>query len=212
MRTWIYRIAVNACLQMIRRQSARPEMSAEDIERLIASAGTTVQFGPEDAVLLNEVLQEICDGCFTALTARLPENQRVVFVFADMLEWPIEDVAALLGVSVPSAKSRLHRARENMTRFFAPKCSHLDPVNPCTCLSRLPAAERFDPDLIRRARLRVKTGNLRQKVDTHPRTLLQMVRSLPAYEGNPEAKARFFEIVDQSRVHTESRRTFRASN
>ncbi|HYF95181.1 MAG TPA: RNA polymerase sigma factor [Symbiobacteriaceae bacterium] len=203
-RTWIYRIAVNECLQRIRRRQPRPAREAADIQRLIDAAGTQPHIAPEDAVLLAEVLEQIQEGCYIALTARLPVNQRTVYVFVDLLDWSVESTAGLLGISLAAAKSRLHRARENMALFFGPKCSHLGPANPCTCMSRVPAAEQFDPDLIRRAKARLDDDGPRRRAPAGPHTLREMVRDLPLHTTDADARARFFALIDQGLPETES--------
>jgi RNA polymerase sigma-70 factor (ECF subfamily) len=56
------------------------------------------------------------------LTARiraLPDEARVPLVLRDVEGWSYEDVAALLDLSVPAVKSRIHRARLQLAHDYA---------------------------------------------------------------------------------------------
>jgi RNA polymerase sigma-70 factor (ECF subfamily) len=197
LKTWIYRITINACQRWIERRASKRDKVVEDFETLLESAGAGPQFGPDDSALPAEVLTLVRDGCYTALAASLPFEQRVVFVFVQMLDWSVEDVANLLEVSVAAVKSRLHRARDSMAAFFEPHCSHLDPSNPCTCLSRLPLCTQIDSELLRRGALRLAQNKFTKRNDQpSPRILFEIIRHLPAHEGDPAAKSQFFCLFD----------------
>jgi RNA polymerase sigma-70 factor (ECF subfamily) len=204
LKTWVYRITVNACQRWIERRANKRDQAVEDFETLLESAGAGPQFGPDDSALLAEALSLVRDGCYTALAASLPFEQRVVFVFVQMLDWSVEDVANLLEVSVAAVKSRLHRARDSMAAFFEPHCSHLTPSNPCKCLSRLPLCAQIDSELLRRAALRLAQNKFTTRNDqAGPRTLLEIVRQLPAHEGDPAAKSQFFRLLDSELANRE---------
>jgi RNA polymerase sigma-70 factor (ECF subfamily) len=205
LKTWIYRITVNACLRWIEHRASKRDQTVEDFDALLDSAGAGPQFGPDDSALLAEVLNMVRDGCYTALAANLPFEQRVVFVFVQMLDWSVEDVAHLLDISVLAVKSRLHRARESMAAFFEPHCGHLNPTNPCTCLSRLPLCAQLDPELLRRATSRLARNKSVSRDDQpSPTTLIEIVRQLPAHEGAPAAKKKqFFRVLETALANRE---------
>jgi RNA polymerase sigma-70 factor (ECF subfamily) len=125
LRTWIYRIAVNLALNKRRGKRRELEVSIEehlpaflpDGHREGESAYLHADWSrtPEAELLAGEGL--------TALRRaldELPDGYRAVLVMRDVEELSNEEVAGILGDSVPAVKSRLHRARmvlrERLTR------------------------------------------------------------------------------------------------
>lgn len=67
----------------------------------------------------------------------LPAKLRSVYVLTSLLQCSRQMVAALLAVTISQVNTRLARAEKRLAAFFGPRCEHLDPGNPCTCLGRL---------------------------------------------------------------------------
>lgn len=126
--TWIYRIAVNTALIKRRGKRATLEVLLEDHlptfkddghregdrAMLLADWSET----PEEELLSSETREIV-----RRLIAGLPEQYRVVLLLRDIEELSNEETAEILEETVPSVKSRLHRARmalrEQLTRAFA---------------------------------------------------------------------------------------------
>jgi RNA polymerase sigma-70 factor (ECF subfamily) len=105
--TWLYRIAVNEALQRTRKKrlDTRSLDAVPGLE-LEIEAGTG---GPPPADLEAESREVLS---FVAERIRaLPFDYRAPLVLRDVEGWTNEEVAVALGVSVPAAKSRIHRAR-----------------------------------------------------------------------------------------------------
>jgi RNA polymerase sigma-70 factor (ECF subfamily) len=107
--TWLYRIAVNEALQRTRRKrlDTRP-VEDERLERLEErdAHGAQRPLPPELAAENREVRD------FLAVRLRrLPSALRIPVVLRDVEDWSNQEVADVLGLSVPAAKSRIHRAR-----------------------------------------------------------------------------------------------------
>src|ERR687889_1787313 len=113
-RTWLYRIATNACLDFLEGRSrrvlphdltgpAQPGVWPPDEE----IAWLEPYPGPDDAAISRETIEL----AFLAAIQHLPPRQRAVLILRDVLGWPASDTAALLEVSVASVKSALQRAR-----------------------------------------------------------------------------------------------------
>jgi RNA polymerase sigma-70 factor, ECF subfamily len=111
--TWLHRIVVNACLDRMRRRSARPEVSGGD-ERLLdlAASGDT---RPDHAAGSETSIDVM------AALRQLPYDQQVAIVLIDMLEYPVADAAQMLGVAQGTVKSRCARGRARLL----PKLAHL---------------------------------------------------------------------------------------
>jgi RNA polymerase sigma-70 factor (ECF subfamily) len=126
--TWMYRITTNAALNKRRGKRYQLEVSLDDDspawkpdghrdgERAFLLADWSER---PDEVLLSKEGRALLD----AALARLPEDYRVVVVLRDVEGLSNDEVAEVLGDSVSSVKSRLHRARvalrENLTRGHA---------------------------------------------------------------------------------------------
>lgn len=107
--TWLYRIAVNTCLDFLKRRGRNPVQTVEDPELIETSspgrgAGS---LGSPDAALERE---EIVQVTHEALE-ELPEIFRTVLVLREFEEMAYQDIADLLGISIGTVESRLFRAR-----------------------------------------------------------------------------------------------------
>lgn len=100
--TWLFRIARNLALDLLRRESSLRARSRR------AAAGA---FAPPAAVTAGH--QEFQRALEAALQ-QLPEPFRLVFVLRDGENLAYEEIAAVLGISVKTVSSRLHRAREQL--------------------------------------------------------------------------------------------------
>lgn len=124
--SWLYRIAANAALMMLRSRRRHPQVSMEDI--LIEGADDVGPDGfggggddwskrPDDQLQSTELRNAI-----QSAVDALPEAARTVFLVRDVEGLSTEETAEMLGLSVPAVKTRLHRARlslrEAITRYF----------------------------------------------------------------------------------------------
>ncbi len=126
--TWIYRIATNAALVTLRRKRAQLEVSLEDHLPRFKQDGHR---DAERSYLLADWSQnpdaELLDGEARAVLSRaierLPDPYQVVLVLRDVEELSNDEAAEILGESIATIKSRLHRARmalrEQLTRHWA---------------------------------------------------------------------------------------------
>jgi RNA polymerase sigma-70 factor (ECF subfamily) len=93
---WVYRLTVNACLDIARRRKRRP------IEVEIVEINEPTSPDPADAV----AERALVDG----IMRRLDERGRSIIVLHYFLDLPISEVAACLGIPAGTVKSRLNRA------------------------------------------------------------------------------------------------------
>lgn len=108
--TWLYRIAVNYCLNQLRARKAEATAAAtadppaaEDIA------------APDGAIHEAEIREAV-----RRAIAELPEAQRMAVVLARFHAMSYEEIAEAMDVSVPAVKSLLFRARENLKERLAP--------------------------------------------------------------------------------------------
>lgn len=102
--TWMYRVAVNACNDLARKRSRRPQ-SAKDSADLAdeqAPAAEDLLGRREDAMVLREAL------------AQLDADTRTAVVLHDVQGLPYHDIAEQLGMAVGTVKSRIHRGHHKL--------------------------------------------------------------------------------------------------
>ncbi len=116
LRSWLLRIAANACLDELRRRRRRPQVSLDaplpsaaggDSERTLDVADSDA--GPESLALsgeLGEALQAELLG--------LPPDQRLAVVLCDVEGLSYEEIAVSMGGSVGTVKSRISRGRARL--------------------------------------------------------------------------------------------------
>ncbi|WIV60584.1 RNA polymerase subunit sigma-70 [Amycolatopsis nalaikhensis] len=123
-RTWLYRIATNACLTALEQRSRRPLPSGlgapsadPDAPPTPAEPGDAWPRPIPDALITAEDPAEIAvarESVRLALIAGLqllPPRQRAVLILREVLAFPAPEVAELLGTTVAAVKSTLQRAR-----------------------------------------------------------------------------------------------------
>jgi RNA polymerase sigma-70 factor (ECF subfamily) len=127
--TWIYRVTTNAALRKRRGKRAQLEVSLEEYLPTFKEDGH--REGDRSYLLADwsqtpeaELLDGEARATLSNAIGRLPEPYRAVLVLRDVEELSNEEAAEILGESVASIKSRVHRARmalrEQLTRHWAP--------------------------------------------------------------------------------------------
>lgn len=164
LRSWLYRIATNVCIDMTRQvqRRARPaEMgpaSPPDPSLLgplqpeatwvtpIAEAQIGLDYG--DPAELAEQRESIRLAFVTALQ-HLPPRQRAALVLCEVLRWSASDTADLLDTSVPAINSSLQRARATLGSLpHGGQPRKLDSENAELLARYVEAFERYDMEAL----------------------------------------------------------------
>ncbi|TMD26164.1 MAG: sigma-70 family RNA polymerase sigma factor [Chloroflexi bacterium] len=163
LRSWLYRIATNVCLNMLgaSQRRARPmdltaPQSADTPLPIPLTEATWIEPIPDARVVPTggdpaEVAEarESVRLAFVSALQHLPPRQRAVLILREVLAWRAEEVAELLETSVASVNSALQRARATMA---STKADPTDPVEPDDEAQRellaryVDAFERYDMD------------------------------------------------------------------
>jgi RNA polymerase sigma-70 factor (ECF subfamily) len=150
LRSWLYRIATNVCLDMLdsRKRRARPMDLGPAGEPIVENLRTPDQLWidpmPDTLVVADGDPAEVVAGresvrlALVAALQQLPPRQRAVLILCEVLRWKASEVAELLETSVASVNSALQRARATLEASDA---------NPSTTA---PSVEAADEDLLRR--------------------------------------------------------------
>jgi RNA polymerase sigma-70 factor (ECF subfamily) len=152
LRSWLYSIATNVCLDMLkgRERRARPMDLGPARDPLgpigeILPEVTWIEPTPDELVLSPDadpadvaVTRETIRLAFVAALQHLPPRQRAVLILCEVLRWKASEVAELLETSVASVNSALQRARATL------EASELDAAD------RPPAPDDIDRELLER--------------------------------------------------------------
>jgi len=162
LRSWLYRIATNVCLDMLtgKERRARP-MDLAPARTADAPLGGAL---PEAAWILpipdNRVLHEHDDPAevaesretirlaFVAALQHLPPRQRAVLILREVLRWKATEVAELLDTTVASVNSALQRARSTLAAadVAATDVSPMDDQQRALLARYVDAFQRYDLD------------------------------------------------------------------
>jgi RNA polymerase sigma-70 factor, ECF subfamily len=105
--TWIYRIAVNEALQRTRRK----QLDTRSLDAMPGTEPTAEPGTPSPRPVDLEAESRELIGFVAARIRALPFDYRAPLVLRDVEGWTNEEVADALDISIPAAKSRIHRAR-----------------------------------------------------------------------------------------------------
>ena len=199
LRTWLYRIATNVCLNSLRSTSRRPVTAVPGPPPSEPSAtGEVLWLQPYPDLLLDglpdeapgpevryETREAISLAFVTALQV-LPPHQRAVLLLRDVLGYRARESAELLGLSEDAVTSALKRAREAMRG------------------SRVPAPTLTggpgERELLDRFVTAFTSGNVEALVALFTDDVQVRMPPLPFEYHGPEAAGRFFAAVGAHRA------------
>ena len=164
MRSWLYRIGTNVCLDMIkgRQRRFRPMDLGPASEPLVEHLNIRSEkiwiepipdqlLAPEGDPADVAVVHESIRLAFVAALQHLPARQRAVLILREVMCWEASEVAKLLDTSVASVNSALQRARTSIAK------SHVSSAGPAPALRAVDRAlleryvaafERYDFDAL----------------------------------------------------------------
>lgn len=162
LRSWLYRIATNVCLDMLesRKRRAWPMdlgPAAEPVaENLNVPELAWIEPMPDNRLVPEgdpaeaTVARETIRLAFVAALQHLPPRQRAVLILCEVLRWRAAEVAELLDTSVTSVSSALQRARATLAaRKVTAKASLSVDAADAELLARyVDAFERYDMDAL----------------------------------------------------------------
>ena len=162
LRSWLYRIATNVCLDMLtsRQRRARPmdlgpASSAHETLGPGLPEAAWIEPIPDDRVVPTggdpadvAVARESIRLAFMAALQHLPPRQRAVLILREVLRWRASEVADLLETTVASVNSALQRARATLSqvRESGTPTEPMDEERAALLARYVDAFERYDMD------------------------------------------------------------------
>jgi RNA polymerase sigma-70 factor, ECF subfamily len=144
-RSWLYRIATNACLTALEQRGRRALPSglyapADDPDAAVALAEPGIAWlePVPDALVTPEsedpaaivAAREWLRLALIASLQYLPARQRAVLLLREVLGFPAAEVATMLGTSTPAVKSALQRARARLDEVSPAPERVIEPTEP----------------------------------------------------------------------------------
>lgn len=159
LRTWLYRIATNVCLDAISQRGRRarpleegPVGTVDDalverprthwLEPIPDASALPVDADPAEAAILRQSIRL----AFVAALQHLPPKQRAVLLLTEVLGWSAADVADCLSSSVAAINSALQRARATMASREVQAVEPLSEAQSHLLEQYVAAFERYDVD------------------------------------------------------------------
>ncbi len=163
-RSWLYRIATNVCLDMLgsRERRARPMDLGEarsphgeiggilpEVTWIEPAPDGQLLPAPEDPAAVAQSRESI-RLAFIAALQHLPPRQRAALILCEVLQWKASEVAELLETSVPAVNSALQRARATLdaTDVLDAGAGKLSEQDSALLTRYLDAFERYDMDAL----------------------------------------------------------------
>jgi len=164
LRSWLYRIATNVCLDMLSGKERRarpmdlgPAQAPEASNLHILPEATWIQPIPDGLVAAEDdpaeaaIARETLRLAFVAALQHLPARQRAALILCEVLRWKATEVAELLDTSVASVNSALQRARSMLAAgnvTTADPAPALDEADRALLARYVEAFERYDMDAL----------------------------------------------------------------
>jgi len=230
-RTWLHRIATNACLNALETRQRRPLPSGlgspgddptepfrhSEVPWLQPIPDTMLGADPSDPAAVVAARRTL-RLAFLAALQHLPARQRAVLILREVLDWPAADVADVLETTTAAVNSALQRARARLAELSVA----VDDVDEPTDQHRRELADRFvaafeHADLDELARLLTEDALLemppmlnwyvgrdryRQFVERVFRARGRVWRTIPAPANGQPAFAAYAWEDNQFRLHT----------
>jgi RNA polymerase sigma-70 factor (ECF subfamily) len=163
-RTWLYRIANNVCVDMLRSPQRRarpmelgpssrvseavlgdPRPEVRWVQPIADERVLDVTADPADLAVARESVRL----ALVAALQHLPARQRAALILCEVLRWSAQDAADLLDTSVASVNSALQRARATLAALESEQLdSTLDPEHEALLARYVDVFERYDIDAL----------------------------------------------------------------
>lgn len=138
--TWIYRIATNTVIDRMRKSDYRQEIKRIDqlanlnIDDKKTEISKPKGLGKKVSVTEGQVIKREMNSCIRGIIDSLPEKYRIVIILSEIEGLKNKEIAEVLGISLETAKIRLHRAKSHLKNELTKQCDfYWDERNEMAC-------------------------------------------------------------------------------
>jgi RNA polymerase sigma-70 factor (ECF subfamily) len=121
--TWLYRVATNGAIDRMRSPAYQNKPSTIAEEGADELDDRNIWTGERIPMLEWQVVRKELADCLQEYIRKLPENYRIILALNEFEGLSNQEVADILGVTIGTAKIRLHRARERLKKDLIANCS-----------------------------------------------------------------------------------------
>jgi len=113
-RTWLYRIAVNVCINELRRRRRKQRIEGQSLDQMVQTeAGEVERLVPDYSQMPDEALERTeTQALVHVIIRQLAPHHEAALMLVDIEGFSYEEAAAIVGCSLGTLKSRLSRARD----------------------------------------------------------------------------------------------------
>ena len=187
-RTWVYRVASNALINMKKGRAEVAELTVEEFSDDLAHGLSDDEDPVGGEVGRALLLEEVKVGCTTAMLLCLDRPHRLAYVLGEIVGLDHRVASDVLEISPVNFRQRLSRARGQITRLMSRSCGLFDPSNACRCRRRLSSAVdlgRVDPERLLFASS-LEKARMFPEVLAEIRSLEEVDRAVALYRSNSE--------------------------
>jgi RNA polymerase sigma-70 factor (ECF subfamily) len=119
--TWVYRIATNTALDRLRSPALRE--TSHDPARIESVVSVeAIDPGRKRLSVEQQAIREEMSSCVREVVYRLPDTYRTAIVLSELEGFKDQEIAEILGLTLPATKIRLHRARARLKEELSKCC------------------------------------------------------------------------------------------
>jgi RNA polymerase sigma-70 factor (ECF subfamily) len=113
--TWLYRIAVNKCLNQIKKRKRQRWLKS--LPAILGGEGETLEIADESgADPQADLEQQERVGVLHQAIDSLAENQKIAFTLSKYEDLSYQEIAEVMGTTIPAVESLLNRAKKNLQK------------------------------------------------------------------------------------------------
>lgn len=114
--TWVYRLLVNACIDLLRKEKTRTSQNTDD-EALLSIPDENAKFDD----------QKVAELAVNSAMLKLPEDQRIAISMVLIDGFTVEQTSQLLGIPAGTVKSRCDRGRKALAEILRDLDPNMEP-------------------------------------------------------------------------------------
>ncbi len=132
--TWVYRIATNAAIDMMRSPGYRQSAQSTELKESVDIGNKAIEVGESTPSTQRQVERKEMNKCIRDFVDNLPQNYRSILVLSELEGMKNSEIAEILGITLPTVKIRLHRAKDALKKKLQTHCEfYRDERNEFAC-------------------------------------------------------------------------------